>query len=186
MLLSVFLLFLKLGAISVGGGYALMSLIAAEGQAMVGLTAGEFADMAALELLASGPIAINAATYVGYIKAGVWGAVLATLAFIIVPIFLCTLVYYFIHRFREAKALSHFMDAIKTAAGGLMLSTAFVLGREIFLSGEKVRVALPTPVGEVDILSVCLAATALLAMIRFKLSPIWVILGCAALGMVFL
>ena len=186
MLWNVCLLFLKLGAVSIGGGYALMSLIAAEGQAMVGLTAGEFADMAALELLASGPIAINAATYVGYIKAGIGGAGLATLAFIIPPFFFCLIVYYFLNRFKDSPPLGRFMDAIKTATGGLMLSTAFVLGKEIFVSDEVVRVPLPAPAGNVDILSIGVAALALLALMKYKLNPIMVIAGSAVLGVLLL
>ena len=63
--ITLFLMFLKIGFTSFGGGYGMMSMILDEGIARVGLTTAEFADMAALDLLCSGPVAVNAATYIG-------------------------------------------------------------------------------------------------------------------------
>ena len=77
--ITLFLMFLKIGFTSFGGGYGMMSMILDEGIARVGLTTAEFADMAALDLLCSGPVAVNAATYIGYIKGGWLGALLATM-----------------------------------------------------------------------------------------------------------
>ena len=80
---TLFLLFLKVGITCFGGGYGMMSMILDEGAKKVGLTAEEFADMNALDLISSGPIALNSSTFVGYIKGGVPGSVFATLGLIL-------------------------------------------------------------------------------------------------------
>lgn len=84
---KLFFMFLKIGFLSFGGGYPMMAFIYEEGQRLVGLTSGEFADMLALELLSSGPVAINGATYVGYIKGGMIGSILSTIG-VCIPSFI--------------------------------------------------------------------------------------------------
>ncbi len=92
MILALIFMFLKIGFLGFGGGYAMLSLIFQEGIAL-GLTVEQFADMNVLDVLIPGPIAINSATYVGFLLAGFVGSVVATVAvsspsFIFVPVML--------------------------------------------------------------------------------------------------
>ena len=75
--LTLFILFFKIGITSFGGGYGMLSMMLDEGSKMVGLTVNEFADMTALDLICPGTVALNSATYIGYIKGGFIGMVLA-------------------------------------------------------------------------------------------------------------
>ncbi|MFZ2353496.1 chromate transporter [Paucilactobacillus nenjiangensis] len=64
MIIKIFLVFLKIGFLGFGGGYAMLSLIYHE-SSKFGMTMAQFADMNALDGIIPGPIAINSATYVG-------------------------------------------------------------------------------------------------------------------------
>ena len=80
-LLTLFLTFLKIGAFTFGGGYAMLALLENEFiTKKKWLDKQEFLDMAAIAESTPGPVAINSATYLGYRMAGGWGAATATLA----------------------------------------------------------------------------------------------------------
>ena len=86
--LQLFLSFLQIGALSFGGGYAAMPLIQEQIVTRHGwLSMGEFTDLVTIAEMTPGPIAINAATFVGYKTAGFWGAVCCTTG-VVLPSFL--------------------------------------------------------------------------------------------------
>ena len=77
--LQLFLSFLQIGALSFGGGYAAMPLIQEQIVTRHGwLSMGEFTDLVTIAEMTPGPIAINAATFVGTRVAGIPGAMAAT------------------------------------------------------------------------------------------------------------
>lgn len=85
--ISLFLVFFKIGLFSFGGGYAMLSLFEAEFvEKKKWLTHDELADMFAISEATPGPIAINIATYVGNVRAGILGAFFATLG-VVLPSF---------------------------------------------------------------------------------------------------
>ena len=185
MYLRLFLLFLKLGFLSIGGGYPMMSLIYEQGSAAVGLTSAQFADMTALELLASGPIAINGATYIGYIKGGFGGSVIATLGVCIPPFILTTIVYFFLSRFQKSQYIQGFLSAIKVACGGILITTACILGQNIFFSDKGIRDIIQFPFQNVQWFGLLIFALCLTALYKFKANPIHIILGAGLLGALF-
>ena len=69
--LLLFYTFFKIGLFGFGGGYAMMSMIMVECEKL-SITLAQFADLNALDMIVPGPIAINAATYVGYLHSGFW------------------------------------------------------------------------------------------------------------------
>lgn len=81
LLLTLALTFLKIGAFTFGGGYAMIALLERE---FVGrkqwIDKKEFLDMVAIAESTPGPIAVNSATYIGYRIAGVAGSLVSTLA----------------------------------------------------------------------------------------------------------
>lgn len=80
-LMELFLTFLKIGAFTFGGGYAMVALLENEFvEKKKWLDKAEFLDVVAIAESTPGPVAINSATYIGYKNAGVLGAVVATLA----------------------------------------------------------------------------------------------------------
>ena len=82
-LIKIFLSFLKIGAFSFGGGYAMLPLIERE---IVNnhnwITFKEFIDIIGISQMTPGPIAINSATFVGFKVSGILGSIAATLGVI--------------------------------------------------------------------------------------------------------
>ncbi|WP_018962494.1 chromate transporter [Coprothermobacter platensis] len=81
--------FLQIGLFSFGGGYAIVALI----RYMVvnqyaWLTETEFLDVLAISQVTPGPLAINTATFVGYLMGGVWGSIVSTFSSIAIPFIL--------------------------------------------------------------------------------------------------
>ncbi len=185
MIQALFLFFFKLGFISVGGGYPMLAFIMHEGQAAVGLTAQEFADMAALELLASGPVAINSATYVGFIKAGFPGALVATVAVCLPSFILTTILYAFLSRFKVNKYVQGFLAAVKIGCGGVLLATSLSLAHTILLMDSSLTYILANPT-TIQWAGIALCFICIVAIGKFKANPILMIFIAAAFGMVFM
>ena len=80
-LLQLFLSFLKIGAFTFGGGYAMIAFLESEFVSRKKwLEKEEFLDMLGVAESTPGPIAVNTATYIGYKVAGVLGSLVSTLA----------------------------------------------------------------------------------------------------------
>ena len=76
-MLELFLTFMKIGLFTFGGGYAMISLIediCVERKKWI--THEDMMNLTVIAESTPGPIAINCATYVGYLRGGFWGAVL--------------------------------------------------------------------------------------------------------------
>lgn len=87
-ILHLFLTFLKVGALTFGGGYAMIPIINREVvEKRKWLQQSEIIDILAISESTPGPIAVNTATYVGYRVAGFWGSFFATLG-LVCPSFL--------------------------------------------------------------------------------------------------
>ena len=85
--LRLFLIFLKIGAFTFGGGYAMISLLESEFvDKRKWLTSDEFFKIITISETTPGPIAINSATYIGYTIGGVFGSFMATFA-VVLPSF---------------------------------------------------------------------------------------------------
>jgi len=182
--LKIFWCFIKLGFLSFGGGYPMLSLIMEIATKDVGLTAQEFADMTALELLASGPVALNSATYIGFIKGGFAGATVATLGLIIPSLILASALYYFLSKFQKNKYVQKFIQAIKFSCAGVLLTTAFTLSENILLySGVQWNQSFFEYVNWFAILIFVIACVVLM---KFKKNAIMVIVGAGILGLFLL
>lgn len=184
--LTLFLMFLKIGFTSFGGGYGMMAMILDEGMSRVGLTTVEFADMTALDLICSGPVAINAATYVGFIKGSWLGAFMATFGAVLPSLIVCTLVLIFLDRFRQSQVVKGLFAGIVPATGGLMIYTSLTLSKSIFFNAETFPEILNVTVTPTMVGMIFLCFAALVAAIKFKTNPIWLTLVGAALGAFFL
>jgi len=90
-LLELFLTFLKVGLVMFGGGHVMIPILRYEVvERYRWLSEGEFLDLVAIAESTPGPVAVSAATYVGYRVVGVVGSVVATVA-VVLPAFLTIL-----------------------------------------------------------------------------------------------
>lgn len=183
-LLSIFLAFLKVGFLGFGGGYAMLTMILDEALHL-GLTIQQFADLNALDMLVPGPIAINAATYVGYLTGGFAGASLATIAVAIPSFVFVSLFHYFEAFIKNNKQMQYFMVTIKSSAVGLIASAAFVLALGIIFQVTSVRELIDSQFSHTSIFSLMVFISCAVAHIKFKLNPIFLTLLAGVIGYVF-
>ena len=175
LLYSCFLLFytfLKIGIVGFGGGYAMMSMIMVECEKL-SITAQQFADLNALDMVVPGPIAINAATYVGYLHSGFWGALAATAGVSLPSIIIVTLVMIFLKKFKENTILVGALSGIKPAAVGLIAAATLMIASNVLLNpGMVTATLLSDPLGTVSFMMVGVFLVTAVANIRFKINPI--------------
>jgi chromate transporter len=161
-------LFLKIGATTFGGGFAAIPFIQHEVVELRGwLTAKEFIDGVALGQLTPGPVAITA-TFIGYKVLGLPGALIATLG-VFLPSGLMLLG--LIHVYRRVSSnvfVRGFLTGVMPAVAGMLLSATLFLGRSAIAGPTQAVLA---------VLTLCL-------LLRFKVEPVWLILGGAVVGLV--
>ena len=169
--LELFITFFVIGTFTVGGGYAMLSLIQNQVVTVQGwLTENTFTDIVAISQMTPGPIGINCATYVGYdvlSQAGanefvcILGSVTATAA-VVLPSFLIVLtICKMFEKFRSSKIFQGVMSGLKPAVVGLIGAAAILL---------------ITPENFPDWTSWILFAAAFVASWFFKMSPILIII----------
>ena len=171
--LLLFLLFMKIGVFTFGGGYAMISLIRREFiERRKWVTAPEFTDMIAISESTPGPLAINSATYVGYKIGGFWGALLSTVGVVIPSFFIIYVISLFLERFLALTAVAAAFKGIQVAVAYLILSAGFRMFREM----EKKPL---TVVMAVAVFAVMIA----LDIFSLSFSSVWLILIGAGIGL---
>ena len=161
--LQLFKEFFVIGAFTIGGGYAMLSLI--QGQVVTAhhwITESTFTDIVAISQMTPGPIGINTATYVGYDVVsqatgshllGICGSATATLALVLPSFVLVLLIVRFYTQFKNSATFQG--------------TPSFAVVRDNFPDWK----------------SWCLLAAAFVASYWGKINPILVILGAAVLGL---
>jgi chromate transporter len=134
MLIELFFVFLKIGAITFGGGYAMLALIQAEVVGRGWCSPVEFADLAAAAQMTPGPVAINTATYVGMKTAGMAGALMATLGFVLPSIVIATLISLFLHHAGKNRYVEGALAGIRSASVGLIFAAVVFFAENSILS----------------------------------------------------
>lgn len=127
-MLDLFLAFLQVGALSIGGGYAAMPLIKSltvDGYAW--LTATEFADLVTIAEMTPGPIALNAATFVGMRVAGFPGAIAATLGNAVPSILIVSLLSWLYSHFKSGRVMQSILGTLRPVVVSLIASAAVTL-----------------------------------------------------------
>ena len=186
MVWTLFLLFFKIGLTCFGGGYGMMSMILDEGAKQVGLTVNEFADMMALDLICPGAVALNSATYVGYIKGGVWGSISATLGLILPTVTVCVLAITFLKKFSESRIVKGLFRGIRPACGGLLIFTSITLFLSIFFGSESIYEMTRIVFSSDTAVLLILFAVSLFLEFRYKIDPVLLTCIGAAVGLLFL
>ena len=124
-------IFLKYGALAVGGGYVLVPMyirdFVGEAARFLQLPWEEFANLMALTQMTPGPIGINAATFFGFRLGGVLGAVLATFALVLPGSLMLTLALASMERFSESRVVKGIFAGVRPVTMSLMLSAAWSL-----------------------------------------------------------
>ena len=120
--LELFLEFLKVGFFTVGGGLASFPFLEDMAEKTGWFTTAQLADMIAISESTPGPIGINMATYVGFTTAGIGGAVLASLGFIVPALIIAGTVSRFLKKFSENKFVKGAFYGLRAVSVALICS----------------------------------------------------------------
>jgi len=163
----MFLTFLKIGAVLYGSGYVLFAFLNADFVDRLGwITQQQLVDAIAIGQVTPGPL-FTSATFIGYLLAGIPGALLATLGIFLPAFVFVAVAGPLIPRMRASPWAQPFLDGVVAASLGLMAAVTLDLGRS----------ALTDPA------TVLTAAVALFLLLRFRINSTWVILGGAVAGL---
>ena len=168
-LLALFLTFLKIGAVLYGSGYVLLAFLRNDFVERLGwLTDDQLLDAVAIGQLTPGPV-FTTATFIGYIVGGVPGGLAATLAIFLPAFFFVAATHHLIPRLRGSPWTASLLDGVNVAALGLMAAVTFTLARDAI----------------VDVLTATLVVLAAVALIRYQVSSVWLVLAGGAIGLVY-
>ena len=167
---SLFFSFLRVGAFTVGGGYAMIPLLQRE---LVGrhnwLSDEEFLDCVALSQAMPGVFAVNIAAIVGKRLCGTRGALTAIVGNIIVPILLILLLAVFFRTFRENVIIQRIFLGLRPAVVALVAAPVFTLAKSAKVTWHNLWIPL--------------ACTLLIWLLG--VNPVIVVLAAAAGGYIF-
>ena len=171
--LKLFFSFLKIGMFSVGGGYAAMPLIQSEVVSGHGwLSMGEFTDLITIAEMTPGPIAVNSATFVGILIAGVPGAFAATFGCIFPSCIIVSLLAFIYRKYKNVSVLQNILAGLRPAVVALIAGAGISLLRAVAV-GEA-----PLQPANMNWVGLGLFAAALFILRKWKWNPILVMLLC--------
>ena len=172
--LWLFLTMLKIGLFTFGGGYAMIALLENEFvEKKKWLEKDEFLDVTAIAESTPGPIAINAATYMGYKNAGIIGSIIATLG-ICIPSFV--IIYAISLFFDDFLSLT----LVKYAFKGIQICVVYL----ILTAGLKMLKQMKKTVFNMIIISITLICMVVFSLFAVKFSTIFYILISGICGVV--
>ena len=182
--LELFLAFFEIGLVSFGGGYGMISMIREKAVGNLWLTEGEFMDLVAIAESTPGPIAVNAATYIGSLQGGLLGSLCATLG-VVLPAFLIILliasVLTGLLKFASVKA---FLSGVRPTVVGLILATGISMRCvNLIALGENFSSAL-CDWRAISIFLILVTAISVSKKLGKKIPPICLIVISAVLGMI--
>ncbi len=160
------LVFLKVGAILYGSGYVLIAFLEGELVERLGwLTQAQLLDAIAVGQFTPGPL-LSTATFVGYVVAGLPGALVATLGIFVPSFVFVRLLNPIVPKLRRSPTTAAFMDAVNVSALGLMAAVTVELGMNALAEPGAWLIALGAAV----------------AALGFRVNTAWIVLGGALAG----
>ena len=172
--LQLLWVFIKIGVLGFGGGYAMLSLIEHEVvDNYCWMTTTDFADMVAISQMTPGPISINMATYVGYTTGGFFGSLLASFAICLPSLVMVYLIIRLFMDKRTGSLLGNLLKGLKPAIAGLI----FAAGLSMMNTQNFVEIGK----GENNI-SIVICVLAFVASYFFKANPILLLVLSGVVG----
>ena len=185
-ILKLFLTFLKIGAFTFGGGYAMIPLVTDEVISNGWLTSEEVINFIAVAESTPGPIAINMATFVGASQAGLFGSIVATLGVVLPSFIIILFIASLMHGLMKFAGVQAFLKGIRPVVVGLIVGTAITIFLTVVLSLKTIQSSIAFDFKALIIFILVGASSIIYKKIKKKnLSVIALILLSAVLGILF-
>jgi chromate transporter len=166
-LVGLFLSFLKIGSVLFGSGYVLLAFFRSEFVATGLLSDQELLDAVAVGQVTPGPV-FTTATFVGYLLAGVPGALLATVGIFLPAFVFVAITGPLIPRLRESPILAGLLDGANVVSLALMAGVTWQLGRASIFEPIPALIALVT----------------LVLLFKTEINPVWLVIGGGVIGLI--
>ena len=177
-LIQLFLAFLKIGAFSIGGGYAVIPLIREQVVLKYGwITQRVFTDVVTLSQMTPGPLAVNTSTFVGIQIAGIPGAVIATFGCVISGILMSLSLYAFFRRYKKSAYVFEVLNSLKATSLGLIISAAATIALLSFFNAASLD-----SIETTDWIAIAIFSISIVLLKLCKISPILLICISGFLG----
>ena len=171
--------FIQIGLFSIGGGYASLPLIEHQVVDVHGwLTASQLTDIVTISQMTPGPIALNAATFVGTRIGGLPGAIVATLGCVLPSSIIVLALAWVYTKYKDLGLLRGILAGLRPAVVALIASA----GLTILISALFVNDVLPHALSDVDGIAVVLFVLSLVILRKWKPDPILVMVGSGVIG----
>jgi chromate transporter len=178
-LLKLFWSFFQVGLFSFGGGFASIPLIQSQMVDKQGwLSLSEFTDLITIAQMTPGPIAINSATFVGTIVAGLPGAIVATIGSITPSVIIVSILALIYAKYKNLSVVQGVLSGLRPAVVALIASA----GLSIMILAFWGEQGFSTDIGSINFISIGLFAAGFAVLRKWKPSPIVVMLGTGLAG----
>ncbi|MBE6680929.1 MAG: chromate transporter [Ruminococcaceae bacterium] len=176
-LFDLFFTFMKIGAVSFGGGYAMLPILTREfAEKRDWVTDTELNDYFAIGQVTPGIIAVNVATFIGNKRKGFIGGIMGTIGLVTVPVIIITLIAALLTNFADIEIVKHAFSGIRVAVCVLILSAILKLWKK--------------SVPDIPTLIICLilfglsAFGGLIPVVGKFISPVWMVIVAAVAGII--
>ncbi|GHV60018.1 chromate transporter [Bacteroidia bacterium] len=167
---QIFWVFAKIGAFTIGGGYAMLPLIRREVvERKKWIAENDFIDMIAVSQSVPGILAVNIAIFAGYRMKGTWGSIVATVGAVLPSFLIILLIAMFFRNFQTNQYVIKMFNAIRPAVVALIAVPVFTTARSV---GINLKTAI-----------IPVAAAFLIWYGGF--SPVYIVLAAALGGLLF-
>ena len=169
LIFELLLTFMKIGAFTFGGGYAMIPLIQKETAEKKGwISEEDILDVVAIAESTPGPLAINTATFVGYKTCGFFGALAATFGVVFPSFMIIFIISFVLRQFESLQAVKYAFFGIRAGVLALILKALWSMYKKC-------------PKGAV---SYVIMALSFAAATFLDINVLWIIIGCALIGLV--
>lgn len=173
--IELFLTFFKIGLFAVGGGLATLPFLKELTYTTDWITMADISNMVAVSESTPGPLGVNMATYVGFLKGNVLGAIIAPLGLVLPSVIIILIVSKFLTKFKNSKAVEHTFSGLRPASVALVASAGVSLIKVAFFNG-----------GAFFWQGAVLGVLVYLGLLKFnKIHPVVFILLSAVVGIIF-
>ncbi len=167
--IKLFLTFLKIGAFTFGGGYAMIPLISREAvENHKWIEDKDILDIVAIAESTPGPIAVNAATFVGYRVGGVLGAFCATLGVVLPSFVIIYIISFVLRQFQDFKGVQYAFAGIRAGVLALLIKALVSMYKQ-------------APKG---LLSYIIMGASFIAAAFLNVNAVLIIIACAIAGII--
>jgi chromate transporter len=165
-LTTLFLFFLKVGAVLFGSGYVLLAFIRTDlVDRLHWMTNSQLLDAVAVGQITPGPV-FTTATFIGYMLGGVRGAIVATIGIFLPSFVFVSISGPLIPKLRRSPIAGAFLDGVNVSAWALMVAVTYYLGRDAI----------------VDVVTIVLAAASAVALLRYRVNSAWLVIAGGIIG----